>query len=185
MEQRIGFGKRLGALCLDAVFVWVLAWVGGSTIGGMLGLASGAALSSTMSSAVDSTAVAMAAIGGVLGAVFGFLVAVFVIGCVYFLIEGFTGYTLGKLILGIRVASDDGTAAPVTKLLGRFAIKNIYYVLGLASVLTGVRVLGTLGTLGGLIIFVGCFFVLGMKRQAFHDMIMGTAVYPKGAIKPA
>jgi hypothetical protein len=45
--------------------------------------------------------------------------------------------------------------------------------------------LATLGNLGGLVIFVGCFFVLGMKRQAFHDMIMGTAVYPKGAIKAA
>jgi len=185
MEQRIGFGKRLGALCLDVVFVWVLAWLGGTTIGGMLGLAGGAALGSTMGSAADSTAAAMAAMGGILGAVFGFLVAVFLIGTVYFLIEGFTGYTLGKLLLGIRVASDDGTAAPVTKLLGRFVIKNIAYVLGLAAALTGVRVLGTLGNLGGLIIFVGCFFVLGMKRQAFHDMIMGTAVYPKGAIKTA
>ncbi|MGH7613930.1 MAG: RDD family protein [Gemmatimonadales bacterium] len=185
MEQRIGFGKRLGALCLDLVFVSVIAGVGGSTIGGMLGLASGAALGSTMSSAADSTAAAMAAMGGIFGALFGFIVAVFLIGCVYFLIEGFTGYTLGKLILGIRVASDDGTAAPVTKLLGRFAIKNIGYVLGLLAALTGVRVLGTLGNLGALIIFVGCFFVLGMKRQAFHDMIMGTAVYPKGAIKPS
>lgn len=184
MEQRIGFGKRLGAFCLDVVFVSVLAWIGGSTIGGMLGLASGAALGSSMTTAADST-VAMAALGGIFGAIFGFIVAAFLIGCVYFLIEGFTGYTLGKLILGIRVASDDGTAAPVTKLLGRFVIKNIAYVLGLAAALTGVRVLGTLGNLGGLIILIGCFFVLGMKRQAFHDMIMGTAVYPKGAIKPA
>jgi len=185
MEQRIGFGKRLGAFCLDVVFVWVLAWLGGTTIGGMLGLASGAALGSTMTTAADSAAAAMAAVGGIFGAIFGFIVAAFLIGTVYFLIEGFTGYTLGKLILGIRVASDDGTAAPLTKLLGRYVIKNIAYVLGLAAALTGVRVLATLGNLGGLIILVGCFFVLGMKRQAFHDMIMGTAVYPKGAIKAA
>ncbi len=185
MEQRIGFGKRLGALCLDVVIVWVLAWLGGSTIGGMLGLASGAALSSAMGSAADSTAAAMAAMGGFFGALFGFIVAAFLIGTLYFLIEGFTGYTLGKLILGIRVASADGTAAPVTKLLGRFLIKNIGYVLGLTAALTGIRAVATLGNLGSLIIFVGCFFVLGMKRQAFHDMIMGTAVYPKGAIKTA
>jgi hypothetical protein len=43
--------------------------------------------------------------------------------------------------------------------------------------------LATLGNLAGLIFFVGCFFTLGMKRQAFHDMIAKTAVYPKGAIK--
>lgn len=151
----------------------------------MLGLASGAAVGSAMSTAADSTAAAMAAMGGIFGAIFGFIVAAFLIGTVYFLIEGFTGYTLGKLILGIRVASDDGTAAPITKLLGRFVIKNIGYVLGVTAALTGVRALATLGNIGSLIILVGCFFVLGMKRQAFHDMIMGTAVYPKGTIKAA
>ena len=44
-------------------------------------------------------------------------------------------------------------------------------------------VLYRVGQIGGLIIFVGCFFTLGMKKQAFHDMIMHTAVFPKGAIK--
>lgn len=29
MEQRIGFGRRLGAYCLDVVIVCVLAWLGG------------------------------------------------------------------------------------------------------------------------------------------------------------
>jgi len=43
--------------------------------------------------------------------------------------------------------------------------------------------LGNLGSLAWLNILVGCFFTLGMKRQAFHDMIAHTAVYPKGAIK--
>ncbi|HJQ65826.1 MAG TPA: RDD family protein [Gemmatimonadales bacterium] len=182
MEQRVGFGPRLGAWLLDVVIVGVLAFLGGGTIGTMLGVTAGAALGGAMAQA-DSAQAAAALVGGLLGGLFAFAIAVAVIGCVYFLIEGLTGYTLGKLILGIRVASDDGTAAPVGKLLMRFAIKNSGYILTLLSGLAGIRALGTLGNVAGLITFVGCFFTLGMKKQAFHDMLAHTAVYPKAAIR--
>ena len=136
MEQRVGFGKRLGALLLDSVIVIVLAAVGGSTIGGMLGLTGGAVLGSAMSAGADSVTAGLAAMGGILGAFFGFIVAAALIGVVYFLIEGFTGYTLGKLMLGIRVANEDGTKAGVGTLLGRFAIKRIDLICTLAAALT-------------------------------------------------
>jgi uncharacterized RDD family membrane protein YckC len=183
MEQRVGFGPRLGALLLDLVIVCVLAFVGGSTIGGMLGLTAGAALGGAMANGADSLAAGMAAVGGILGGIFAFVIAAAVIGIVYFLIEGFTGFTLGKLMLGIRVANDDGTAAPVSKLLARFALKNNNFILTVLGALSGVSAMITIGRLGGLAIFVGCFFTLGMKKQAFHDMIAKTAVYPKGVIK--
>jgi uncharacterized RDD family membrane protein YckC len=184
MEQRVGFGPRLGALLLDCVIVAVLAVVGGGTISGLLGLTGAAVLSSAMSSSgADSLALATAAIGGMFGAIFGFVVAAALIGVAYFLIEGFTGYTLGKLMLGIRVANADGTAAGVGTLLARYAIKNCNFILTVLAVVSGMGVLKTLGNLGGLAVFVGCFFTLGMKKQALHDMIVGTAVYPKGVIK--
>jgi uncharacterized RDD family membrane protein YckC len=182
MEQRIGFGKRLGALLLDCVLVFVLAWVGAGTIGGMLGGAAATAAVGAMSAA-DSTAAAMAMVGGLLGTVFAMAIAFALIGTVYFLVEGFTGFTLGKLILGIRIANADGTAAGVPTLLGRYLLKNCNLVLSLIGFVVGVHALVTLGRLGGLIIFVGCFFTLGTAKQAFHDMIMKTAVYPKAAIK--
>jgi uncharacterized RDD family membrane protein YckC len=185
MEQRIGFGKRLGALCLDILLCGLLAAVGGSTIGGWLGAYTGAAALGATNAAVNAgeNAQAAAAMGGLLGAVAGFVIAFALIGVVYFLLEGFTGYTLGKLILGIRIANDDGTAAGVGKLLYRYLVKNSNSVLALLAVFTGVHALATLGNVAGLLIFVGCFFTLGVKRQAFHDMIAKTAVYPKGAIK--
>ena len=31
-------------------------------------------------------------------------------------------------------------------------------------------------------IFLGCFAALGDKKQALHDLIAGTAVYPKGVL---
>jgi uncharacterized RDD family membrane protein YckC len=184
MEQRIGFGKRLGALVLDCIIVWILAWAGAGTIGGMLGGAAATAAVGGMA-AGDSTAAAMAVVGGFLGTIFAMVLAFVVIGTVYFLIEGFTGYTVGKLILGIRIANADGTAASVPTLLGRYLVKNCNYVLSLVGFVTGMHVLVTIGRLGGLIIFVGCFFTLGAAKQAFHDMLLKTAVYPKGVIKAA
>ena len=185
MEQRIGFGKRLGALALDCVFVIILSVVGGTTIGGWFGAYTGALTAGAASAAASASgdAQAAAAMGGIFGAIIGMALAATVIGTVYFLLEGFTGYTLGKFILGIRIASDDGTAAGIGKLLFRYLVKNSNLVLSLVALFTGVTALATLGKVAGLLIFVGCFFTLGMKRQAFHDMIAKTAVYPKGAIK--
>jgi uncharacterized RDD family membrane protein YckC len=186
MEQRIGFGLRLGALALDIVLCGIIAFVAGGTIGGWLGAYTGAAALGSASVAAGSAAdnaQAAAMFGGVFGAIAGFALAFGLICVVYFLLEGFTGYTLGKFILGIRIASDDGTAAGVSKLLYRYLVKNSSSVLGLLALLSGIHALSTLGSLAGLLIFVGCFFTLGVKRQAFHDMIAKTAVYKKTAIK--
>lgn len=182
MEQRIGFGLRLGALLLDCILVFVLSWLGAGTIGGMLG-GTAASMAADAMAGADTTQVNMAVVGGIVGAILGVFIAAAVIGTLYFLIEGFTGFTLGKLILGIRIANADGTAASVPTLLGRYLLKNCNLVLSLVSIVTGVAALSTLGRIGGLIIFVGCFFTLGAAKQAFHDMIMKTAVYPKAAIK--
>jgi len=186
MEQRIGFGMRLGALLLDIVLCGIIAFVAGGTIGGWLGAVTGAAAVGSASLAGGSAAEnaqAAAAFGGILGAIAGFALAFALICVVYFLLEGFTGYTLGKLILGIRIANDDGTAAGVGKLLTRYLVKNSNSVLVLLALFTGIYALRTLGSLAGLIIFVGCFFTLGVKKQAFHDMIARTAVYKRGDIK--
>lgn len=185
MEQRIGFGKRLGAFVLDCVLCGILAAVGGSTIGGWFGAYTGAMTAGAASAAAgagDNTQAA-AALGGMFGAIAGIVLAATVIATVYFLFEGFTGYTLGKLMLGIRIANDDGTRAGVGKLLLRFLVKNSGSVLSLLAIFTATAALFQLSRIASLIIFVGCFFTLGVKRQAFHDMIAKTAVYPKGAIK--
>ncbi len=113
------------------------------------------------------------------------IAAAAVIGCVYFLVEGFTGYTLGKLILGIRVANADGSQAPVSTLLARWALKNINFVLTVVALLTGIELIRMLGNVGGLVIFVGCFLVLGVSKQALHDRIVNTAVYPKNMVRAA
>ena len=178
METRIGFGKRLGALLLDCVIVAVLVVVLGGMVGGMLGLTAGSVMGA--SGGGDAASGAMG--GAMLGSIMGMSAAAAVIGLAYFLLEGFTGYTVGKLLLGIRIANEDGTQAAVPTLLSRWAVKNINFLLTVVATITGISALTTLGKLGGLVVFVGCFMALGMSRQALHDRILKTAVYPKAMV---
>ena len=184
MEQRIGFGPRLGALLIDCVLVGVLVAVLGGMIGGIFGAAAGGT-GAALSSGTGADAQSAAAMGGMFGAIAGMIIAAAVLGLAYFLLEGFTGYTLGKLMLGIRIANADGTQAPVSKLLLRWAVKNNNFILSVLAVVTGISVFRTLGSLGGLVFFIGCFLALGASKQALHDRICDTAVWPKNMVKPA
>lgn len=172
--ERIGFGRRLGAFCLDIVIVSVVSFFTGGTLGGLVGGMAGA-----MGAEADA---ATAAAGGALGAVVGMVAALMLVGTVYFLIEGFTGYTLGKYLLGIRVANADGTRASTGALLTRYAAKNVNFLLSLAAGLSGIAALSKIGGILGFVIFIGFFFVLGANRQGFHDMLAKTAVYPRDRV---
>ncbi|MBL6869106.1 MAG: RDD family protein, partial [Flavobacteriales bacterium] len=45
-----------------------------------------------------------------------------------------------------------------------------------------IKITGSFVGIIGFIIFIGCFFVLGEKKQALHDIICKTAVYKKSEI---
>ena len=79
----------------------------------------------------------------------------------------------------IRVKAADGSNAGAFKLLARAAVKYSFSLLNLLALLTGPISYepSNLGSLAGLVIFVGCFFVLGQNRQAIHDLVAQTAVY--------
>lgn len=179
MENRIGFGPRLGTYLLDIVLVGIITTIV-VTVFGVSGAALGGAAAA---GSEDAAASALGMAGGFLGGLMASLVVVYIVSLVWFLLEGFTGYTVGKLIVGIQIGNDDGTKAGVGKLLSRYVIKNISSVLGTLALLTGVEFLGTLGSILGFIIFIGFFFVLGSRKQAFHDMIAKTAVYKRSELK--
>ncbi len=166
MEGRIGFGKRLGAYLIDFVIVMILGTLLGGMVGGLLG---GAATGGDMG-------------GGIMAMAMGAMAGLGLFGTAYGLIEAFTGASPGKMILGIKIGTAGGTKADIGLLIGRYAVKNISMILMLLTTLLGIEILGTLGNILGLIIFIGCFFVLANAKQAFHDMILKTAVYPKAKV---
>jgi uncharacterized RDD family membrane protein YckC len=178
MNERIGFGQRLLAAIIDGIVIGIGGGILGSVLGGMLGAGTGAAISAgeTGQDAAANAAAATAA-GGMLGALAGAAIGIGLMSLGWIIWEGLTGQALGKMLLKIRIKKEDGTDAGKDKLLTRAAVKYSNSLLSLIGSLTGIAAITKVGSLAGLVIFVGCFFVLGQKRQAIHDLIAKTAVF--------
>jgi uncharacterized RDD family membrane protein YckC len=95
----------------------------------------------------------------------------------YSLIEAFTGASPGKMALGLKVGREDGRKAPPAVYAVRWAVKFSGSILGLVGAIPGLYIAGLLAPAAGLVVFAGCFFALGDKRQALHDMAARTAVF--------
>lgn len=179
-DIRVGFGSRFGASIIDVVLITVLAFILGPTIGAMIG--AGAVGSEvgmpTGSSSDEEMAKGLAVgIGAAGGAIAGLILAVPILGSLYFLMEAITGFTLGKLMLGIQIAREDGSKAEIKDLMIRFGIKNIGLVLGLIGGITGLAIFSKISPVASFIVLIGCFFVLGAAKQAIHDKVAKTAVF--------
>lgn len=178
--NRIGFGPRLGAYLIDFVF--------NAIVGSFLGMALGATLvgiffgSQAATGSVEGDAL-VGGFGALLGGMIGTLAGIYLMSLVMFIIEGITGQTPGKMLLKIKNANQDGTAANSSVLWIRALLKYSGTILALLAGVTSVAILGTLGSLAGLAIFVGCFFTLGDKKQALHDIVAKTIVLKKEDIK--
>jgi uncharacterized RDD family membrane protein YckC len=172
--ERSGFGIRFGAYIIDLIIASIIAFVVGPILGGIVG----AAAASSLSGSSDS-----AAMGGMFGALAGIMIAMPIVFFVYFLLEAFTGLTLGKLIVGIKVANADGTKADTSALLFRYVLKISGALLTVAAAFLGMGFLSKVGGLLNALIFFGCFMVLSSKKQTLHDLISKTAVFNKKDIK--
>jgi uncharacterized RDD family membrane protein YckC len=176
---RVGFGPRLGAYLIDLII--------GGVAGGILGSVMGASLSSLFMATdmADNDIAGMSGgtfaglLGGIAGAVAGFLLASIVI----MLMEIFTGQSFGKIFLKIKVANEDGSAGDTSLYAKRALIKYSGTLISILSGALGLIFLSPLGSLASFAIFVGCFFVLGEKKQAFQDMLAKTAIYKTSDIK--
>jgi uncharacterized RDD family membrane protein YckC len=172
MDKRVGFGPRLGAAVIDAVIIMVVGGMFGGMLAAALGLGAGAAAG--LAGGEDAAAAAAA-----LGAMGGFAIGISLFGLLYSLIEAFTGASPGKMILKLKIGTDDGRNAPAATYLTRWAVKYSNSLLSTIGLITGISIIGTLGTVAGVVVFFGCFLVLGAGRQAVHDLVAKTAVYYK------
>ncbi len=173
MNERIGFGLRLGAYLIDTIVIWIIGGILGFVLGGVLGVGVGA----TAGAGGSDEAAQAAALAGVMGAIVGTVIGVGIASIGWIAWEGLTGQALGKMLLKIRIKTEDGSKAGTDKLLTRAAVKYSPSILSLIGGLTKVSAISSLGNLAGLVIFIGCLMVLGQKRQAIHDMVAKTAVF--------
>jgi hypothetical protein len=100
-------------------------------------------------------------------------------------VEMMTAASIGKKILSMSVRADDGRIAAGNSQFARYMIK---YGVGVATVLAVLataavaRALGdimlVIGALDGLFFIVSAFVALSRSKQAVHDQLCFTAVYP-------
>ena len=160
--ERVGFGKRLGSSLLD----FIISLLPGIVLGIYAGAAIAAFLLDFFYDEAQLKTIQAGFSGEIAATIIGLvtsLAGIAFTSIFFYVLEGFTGQTPGKMILGITVANMNGEKASIDKLLLRAFIK----------------ITGSFVGIIGLIIFIGCFFVLGEKKQALHDIICKTAVYRK------
>jgi uncharacterized RDD family membrane protein YckC len=168
--QREGFGPRLAAAIVDGLILFGVFFLIGLVTGGSIALIFGAG-GNTAGSQNTASVVGI-----------GFAIAVIIIGVGYTLMEVFLAATPGKMALGLIIADERGVPATRDQLFKRWAIKNSGNILQWLALLVGVAIIGTIGSIVGFIIFIGCFFTLGAAKQALHDKPAKTAVFKKAAI---
>lgn len=164
--ERVGFGKRLGSSLLD----FTISLLPGIVLGIYAGATIAAFLLDFFYDEAQLETIQAGFSGEIAASIIGLvasLAGIAFTSIFFYVLEGFTGQTPGKMILGITVANMNGEKATIDKLLLRAFIKIIGSFVGII----------------GFIIFVGCFLVLGEKKQALHDIICKTAVYKKSDIE--
>jgi uncharacterized RDD family membrane protein YckC len=169
MDKRVGFGPRFLAMLLDGIIVAVASVLLAPIVGGLVGA---------------NVAANDAAAGGMAMAM-GAVAAAGLISTVYFLIEAFTGWTLGKRILKLQIGNENMQRAATGQLLLRYFVKNIGSIVSLVAGIVGIAMVGTIGSVLGLVVFLGIFMVLGQARQTLHDKIAKTAVWRRNDLVAA
>lgn len=176
MEKRIGFGRRLGAYLIDIVFIVGLGYILISLTGDLLEqFVDFSKMNDEQINALSSQPI-MWTLSVLLP------IAIVFVSFIYNLLEGFTGFTLGKLMLGIQIGNQDGTPTEISKLMARYALKNISSIVGLIGLAAMISIINTIGSALGFVVTIGCFFALGEKKLALHDMLAKTAVYRKSEL---
>jgi uncharacterized RDD family membrane protein YckC len=101
----------------------------------------------------------------------------FALPLLYFCFEIVLGATPGKLLMGIRIATDSATPAPYGKLLARWAVKQSPFIVMLAASLLSSQLMFNAGLALAGAVALGTLTGLAGNKRAVHDMLTGTAVY--------
>jgi len=174
-EKRAPFGKRLAATLIDiiiyaAVNIGILWYMGYFQAVSLM--------TEEITNAAGDPDLGQLAISNFLESQNSTLILGQLVPLLYFSLEIFIAASLGKLIMGLRITNDDETKADSGALITRYLFKNLSAFAGLIGLVAGMNfLLFNISPLILLVLLVGYFFILGKKKQAFHDMFSKTAVY--------
>jgi uncharacterized RDD family membrane protein YckC len=95
----------------------------------------------------------------------------------YASLEAFTGASVGKRLVGLKIGTQDGRTAEVSVYLSRALLKHFNIILSILSLSTGLAIFEHIESSFGTLFLISCLSALGQDRLALHDKIIGTAVY--------
>jgi uncharacterized RDD family membrane protein YckC len=175
--QRVGFGLRFLAHVIDMLLVYVGAY----TVGGVVAIF----LVNIFGGAGDTF---------LLSFILGYA-SFFIVSPLYYLVEVFTGKTVGKFLLGLEICNAYAhSPASKSELIKRYCLKNLVCLgvclTGIISVLITqagqswasyplylvVIVIYAATFVGGIVLFFGNFGVFGIDNQTLYDKLSATAV---------
>lgn len=100
-----------------------------------------------------------------------------ILSLIYYFSEILWGASLGKYILGLKIANSNGKFAHTSTLFTRYVVKNSTSIIGILWITTNFSFLNTLNSLVGLVILFGFLLILTRNRQDLQDIIAKTAVF--------
>ena len=101
-----------------------------------------------------------------------------ILAILYFLSEGLKGFSVGKLIMRLKVLGEDEEQASPKMLFIRYSVKILIpCVFMFLYSLTKVKIFWFLGMIWLFLFTAGCFFVFSNTLQALHDRLAKTGVF--------
>jgi uncharacterized RDD family membrane protein YckC len=91
--------------------------------------------------------------------------------------EVFAASSVGKFLLRLRIANNDGRAASTATLLNRWTAKWSFILVALVYDIAPNTLLMWLANIAFFFVLIGCFAVAGESKLAWHDQWAGTAVF--------
>jgi uncharacterized RDD family membrane protein YckC len=172
---RIGFGRRFGATIIDSIFLALFLIVAAMVTG---------IAEEFMYLIPEDSAQMMLTMDQMMEFwIHRFLPLNLAVSIIYFSMEIIFGQTIGKMLLGIVIGTEDKRFASYKELFIRFSIKHIDFYFSLFLIFGSISTINNLSAVVQFIVFIGYFFVFGMKKQTLHDMISKTAIYYKDELE--
>lgn len=192
MNNKAKFGIRTASVIIDFLIIISLAFVIGIPLGSKIQSKQQESVklseqmsATTTTSTIDApeekrevknpiTAAIEAAINNIKN------VLAFGIGLVallYGLIEAFTGASIGKMTLNLKIGNADGSNMTIGLLFRRYFVKNIVWLLFLIGGACGQSFFNAAAMLILLILTIGFFRVLTEKGDSLVDSVAHSSVY--------
>ncbi len=174
--SRSGFGIRLGAYLIDAlimaIIIYTVAYIFATIF--VQGVED-AVKAGEVITREDAVVVGEGFIDMLMKMIWGVVIG----SLLYTLIEGITGASPGKMMLGLKIGNAHGGQAATGALIIRWAVKNISYICLFLLAATQVSIFGLFVNIGLLFLLISSLMALRASKQALHDDIAGTAVFKK------